>query len=183
MVDRKRALFSTLAANATVVELGPGTGPNFDYYPRTIEWIGVEPNAHLNPALHEASRGFNTRLLTLAAESLPLADASADAVVCTLVLCSAANPAQVLRESLRILKRGGRFYFVEHVGAPKRTALRVGQRMLSPFWRAIADGCHTCRDTACHIQAAGFARVELQSFSLPLGPLAPHIMGVAHKHE
>ena len=181
--DRKRALFATLQDNATVVEPGPGTGPNFRYYPQSIQWIGIEPNRHMNPALEQASRGFNVRILALEAESLPLADASADAVVCTLVLCSAAEPARVLREALRVLKPGGRFYFLEHVGAPKGSLLRLVQRVISPFWKSIGDGCHTCRDTAQHIHAAGFARVELQSFSLPLGPLSPHIAGIAHKQS
>jgi len=181
--DRKRALFATLPDNATVVELGPGTGPNFRYYPQSIEWIGIEPNNHMNPALEQAARGFNARILALDAESLPIPDASADAVVCTLVLCSTTEPAQVLKESLRVLKPGGCFYFLEHVGAAQGSGLRLVQRVISPLWKSIGDGCHTCRDTAQHIQNAGFARVELESFSLPLGPLSPHIVGTAHKHE
>lgn len=181
VTDRKRELFASLEDRSTVLELGPGTGPNFRYYPPGIQWIGIEPNSHLNEALEGAARGFDARILTLEAEAIPLPDASADAVVCTLVLCSVCEPERVLYQALRVLKPGGSFYFLEHVGAPGGSALRLGQRILNPLWRRCADGCHTFRDTAGQLQSAGFARIELQSFSLPLGPLSPHIAGIAQK--
>jgi hypothetical protein len=82
---------------------------------------------------------------------------------------------------LRILKPGGRFYFLEHVAAQRGDPKRLIQRCIQPIWRFIACGCHPCRDTLEDIRAAGFASVEAESFALPLGPVSPHIAGVATK--
>lgn len=61
------------------------------------------------------NRGLELTLVKGGAESLPMADGSFDAVVSTLVLCSVADPAQVLREVHRVLRPGGRYCFIEHV--------------------------------------------------------------------
>ena len=171
VADRKKQLLEGIASNSIVVELGPGTGPNFRYFPPGIEWIGVEPNRHLH--IHLDNRRVVHDIREIQSQS-------ADAVVCTLVLCSVDDIAAVLQESLRILKPGGRFYFLEHVAAPRGTRLYRLQRILRPFWKIPARGCDTCRDTLHAIRAA-FPQVEAEPFSLPLGPVSPHIAGVATK--
>ena len=113
------------------------------------------------------------------AERLPVRDASADAVIATLVLCSVAEVGAALREIRRVLKPGGRFVFIEHVAAPAATWRRRLQRWVRPLWRVIADGCHPDRDTLSAIRAAGFARVEVEQFQAPAGLVAPHIAGIA----
>lgn len=75
---------------------------------------------------------FQLELRIGTAEQLPVADASVDAVVSTLVLCSVEDGAATLQEVLRVLKPGGRFYFIEHVAAPQQTRLRTAQDWLSP---------------------------------------------------
>ena len=60
-------------------------------------------------------------------EALPLDDASVDAVVATLVLCTVENPAAVLAEVARVLRPGGRFVFVEHVAASNNGLLLAQQ--------------------------------------------------------
>ena len=49
LADRKRDLLGKVAG--TVVEIGPGTGVNFRYYPFGVRWIGIEPNLHMHPYL------------------------------------------------------------------------------------------------------------------------------------
>ena len=179
LADRKRALLSGVAG--TVVELGPGTGTNFRYYPAGMHWIGIEPNPYLHAHLRRAA--VEARLLVDIrqgyAEHIDLADDSADVVVATAVLCSVADQLQSLREIKRVLKPGGRFVFLEHVGAGRSTSLRRIQRVVQPFWGFIADGCNPIRDTGEAIAAAGFTSIDMEGFNLPLGPVAPHIAGVA----
>jgi SAM-dependent methyltransferase len=173
--ERKRKLLKDIDGN--VVELGPGTGPNFAYFPDSVRWTGVEPNPHLAVTLRGPER-------LVVASTVPIANSSADAVVCTLVLCSVSDPVAELREVVRILKPGGRFYFLEHIAADckRRPGMRRTQRVLQPLWRFAAGNCHPCRDTLEFIRGtAGFADLEYEIFDLPLGPLSPHLAGVATK--
>lgn len=177
----KRALLGGL--HGDVLELGPGAGANFGYYPADIRWTGVEPNLHNHPHLRQAAAnyGVSATVLPAEAETLPLPDAAFDAVVCTLVLCSVTHPTQVLAEVLRVLRPGGAFVFLEHVAAPAGTFTRGLQNAVNPLWGALADGCHPNRDTATLLRSAGFAHVHLEAFDTPLPVVGPHIAGSARK--
>jgi SAM-dependent methyltransferase len=177
----KRRLFSSLSG--TVVEIGPGTGDNFPYYPAGIQWIGIEPNVFMHPKLREAAEkhGIAPAIRTMTAERLPLEDNSVDAVVSTLVLCSVSDQAVTLREILRVLKPGGRYVFVEHVAAPRGTWLRRVQSLIKPGWKLFTDGCNPDRETGAVIESAGFSSVEIQRFTAPVPIASPHIAGAAVK--
>ncbi len=177
----KRALLGSLSG--TVVEIGPGAGVNLSYYPAHVRWIGIEPNVHMHRYLHaEAERlGRDIEVHGVIAERIDLPDASADAVVSTLVLCSVTDVAGVLAEVQRILKPGGRFLFIEHVAAPRGTWRRRLQRLLRPFWRIAGDGCRPDQETGALVRHAGFADVDIDSFTVPLPVVGPHIAGVAEK--
>ena len=179
LADRKRDLLRDLAG--TVLEIGPGSGVNFRYYPRAIHLVGFEPNEYLHPTLQRSSREADLRidLRCGAAEHLDFADRTADAVVTTAVLCSVADQIQVLREIKRVLKPGGRLVFVEHIAANRGTRLRTVQRIVRPLWRCLADGCDPVRETDELMVKEGFKLIRLERFHLPLGPVAPHIAGVA----
>ncbi|MEP7287195.1 MAG: class I SAM-dependent methyltransferase [Chloroflexota bacterium] len=179
--DHKRSLLGQL--HGTVLEIGPGTGPNLPYYSPDIQWIGIEPNPAMFPYIErEAQRlGLTVQLREGQAERLDAADASVDAVVATLVLCSVRNPQKVLQEILRVLKPGGRFVFIEHVAAPPDTKLRRRQNFIRPFWRVFADGCEPTRETWTTIEQAGFDYVKLEHFYIDNSFVGPHIAGVAVK--
>lgn len=177
---RKRALFADL--EGTVLEIGPGSGINLPYYPAGIRWIGVEPNPHMHPYIQEkaASLDLDVTLLADVAETMAVEDASVDAVVSTLVLCSVPDISVALAEIQRVLKLGGRFHFIEHIAAPEGTFLRKVQRGIKPLWKALADGCHPDRNTQEALDAAGFTDVHYEHFDLAtMMPIKPHIIGVA----
>ena len=176
---RKGPLLSPLTG--TVVEIGPGTGPNFAYLPRDVRWIGIEPNVHMHPYLERAARayGISTELRPGLAESLPVEDSSADAVISTLVLCSVPDLDAALREIRRVLKPGGRFVFVEHVAAPPGTWLRRVQGWARPINSWLGDGCRPDRETWRNIERAGFDRLQIEHARLPFDIASPHIFGTA----
>lgn len=99
------------------------------------------------------------------------------------MLCSAADPALTLTETVRVLRPGGVLVFYEHVAdAPGSTVRRI-QRLASPLTRLLGHGCDPCRDTAHTINRAGFSHVHLETLRIDgvLGRLAPVIHGYAER--
>src|SRR3954453_9483359 len=126
----KRKLLGDLSG--TVLEIGAGTGENFPFYPAGIHRIGVEPNFYMQEHLlkRAAEYKIDGELKTGIAEKLPVADASVDAVVGTLVMCSVSDQAKVLDEILRVLRPGGRYVFIEHVAAADHSRLWWMQKLI-----------------------------------------------------
>ena len=179
--DRKQRLFSDLSG--TVVEIGPGTGVNLPYLPDDLRWIGLEPNPHMHGYIREqlTGRDLDADLRTDPAQDTGLPDASADAVISTLVLCSVPDVPEALAELKRILKPGGRLLFIEHVAAPAHSWFCTCQHAIEPLWRRLADGCHPDRDTEAALRAAGFSDLTVERFRTGLPVVSPHIMGRARK--
>ncbi len=180
---RKRGLLGPL--RGTVVEIGPGAGVNLPYYDPAVRWIGVEPNVHFHAGLREkaAALGLDADVRPGLAERLGLPEASADAVVSTLVLCSVGDLDAAFAEIRRVLRPEGRFVFIEHVAAPPGSGLRRVQRVARPLWGVVADGCRPDRETGRRIEAAGFADVQIERFdpAMPLPIVRPHIAGTARR--
>ncbi len=179
--ERKRAFLSDL--RGTVVDVGAGAGVNLSYLDPAVRYVAVEPNVHFHRRIRRKAKraGIKAEVMAGVAERLPLPDASADAVLSTLVLCSVDDVARSLAEVQRVLKPGGRFVFVEHVAAPRGTALRAAQRLLRAPWGLIADGCRPDRETARMIDSAGFTDLATEKFTVPVFPISPHVIGSARK--
>ncbi|MDR8390481.1 class I SAM-dependent methyltransferase [Aliifodinibius sp. S!AR15-10] len=179
--ERKRRIFSGLSGS--VLEIGPGTGANLEFYPERVLLTGLEPNPHMKRYLKEKADklGRQIEILTGAAEDIPLENESMDGVVSTLVLCSVSDLQQTLHEIKRVLKPGGTFLFMEHVAAQEHTFLRRIQRWIKPLWRRMAEGCRPDRETWKAIEEAGFNELHLEHFTLSLPVVGPHIMGRATK--
>ncbi|WP_433135986.1 class I SAM-dependent methyltransferase [Actinomadura nitritigenes] len=169
-------------AGGVVAEIGAGNGPNLRYLPPETTVHAIEPNPYFHRRLARtaAVHGIDLTIHAVPGEAIDLEDASVDAVMCTWVLCSVQDPAQVLREVHRILRPGGRFAFIEHVAAPHGPVRRV-QRLVRRPWRWAFEGCRTDRDTAAAVRAAGFASVEITEFRFRSGfvPVRTQIAGVA----
>jgi len=192
----KLKLFEQVRPGDDVVEIGIGSGPNLCYYgKRTKRVVAVEPNMAFDPFVEAEAAASGTTLTVVQgyAEELPFPDASVDAVVGTMVLCSVRSVAGALREARRVLKPGGRYVFTEHTRAPRDwTLLNAAQVAANPLQIACAKGCHLRRDPLPEINAVfGSANVNARSFvmsSTNRGPpwpphflLAPHLVGYATK--
>jgi SAM-dependent methyltransferase len=162
------------AMSGTVVELGPGTGANLRYYAGDVQVIGLEPNPAMHDRLRAAAReyGVDLEIRAVKGERMPVADASADGVVCTLVLCGVDDPARVLGEVRRILKPGATFFFLEHVAAPEGTTDRTVQSVVRRPHRWMFNGCDVMRDTERLIREAGFAHVDAATW---VGPASKNL--------
>ena len=179
--SRKGTAFADLPQN--VVELGAGVGANLRYLPADAHLTAIEPNPHMHRRLRRAARshGVDLEIRSVVGERIDLPDASADAVISSLVLCTVRDPDAVLAEVRRVLRPGGRFSFAEHVAAEPGTPTRWAQRVLRRPWAWVFEGCSCERDLATVIRSAGFASVDLDSYRIrsPFVPFNTHIAGTA----
>jgi ubiquinone/menaquinone biosynthesis C-methylase UbiE len=167
-----------------VVEIGPGNGVNFGHYPRSVdEVVAVEPEPYLRDKARQAAEGVSVSVTVRSgtADKLGLADASVDAVVSSLVLCSVPDQPTTLAELRRVLKPGGQLRFLEHVRSPKPGKARLQAALDATVWPRVGGGCHCSRDTVAALQAAGFSVERVRS--LNVGPswmhTNPHVLGRA----
>jgi ubiquinone/menaquinone biosynthesis C-methylase UbiE len=170
-----------------VIEVGAGTGLNFRHYPATVSGVvAVEPEPFLRDLAEKAAKDapVPVEVVDGTAAALPSGDGEFDAVVASLMLCSVRDLPGALAEMRRVLRSGGELRFYEHVASEKAVAKAL-QRALDVVWPHVAGGCHTSRDTAAAIAAAGFEIDECRQFrfrpSIFAAPVAPHIIGVARR--
>ncbi len=145
-----------------VLEVGAGTGRNLDHYPPGLSLVLSEPDPHMRERLtrRAAELGSDARITEWPADAIDAPDASFDAVVCTLVLCSVPDVPRALAEMHRVLRPGGKLVFIEHV-LSSRPSRAAWQRRLEPAWRLVAGNCHLCRETDARIGEAGFSIADM----------------------
>lgn len=180
--DLKQSILGDLSGK--VLEIGAGAGANFAYYPKTINWLGIEPNLFMFPYLKEEAKkqGINSWELHQGyAENLPIPDHTIDTVVSTHVLCSVQDVEISLKEIYRVLKPNSKFIFLEHIGSDLGTMNRYIQTIIDPIWQKIFDNCHLQRNPEQLLKKVGFTNIKYSYFQLPVPIVSPHVVGVAYK--
>jgi SAM-dependent methyltransferase len=180
-----------------LLEIGAGTGANFEFYPPNTSLVVVDPNPFFKPFLLENLQKFPNvgleRCVVSGAEDMKdIPDNSVDVVVSTLVLCSVPDVQKVYKEICRVLVPGGKFLFMEHVIDDKLSFIKVIQILAGSLgiFQFCFDGCRPDKDIPTEIKKAGFAAVDAKRFPLdlkdgvPKGMWAvyvsqPHYSGVA----
>jgi ubiquinone/menaquinone biosynthesis C-methylase UbiE len=159
------------AAEGRVLEIGVGSGLNFQLYPRAVrEIIALEPD----PALMEMARkkspesSRSVSYIESSAEDIPLGNESVDTVVSTWTMCTIPDVRRALEEMRRVLKRNGSLLFVEH-GLAAEPGVRKWQHRFDPLWNKVSGGCHLNRPIAALIEGAGFNIAPLRTGYMP-GP-------------
>lgn len=167
-----------------VLEIGFGTGINLSYYPKQLEkLITVDANPGMNALakkrLEASTITVDNRVLN--GENLPMADCSFDCVVSTWTLCSINNVEQAIAEIHRVLKPGGKFYFIEH-GLSNEPNVQIWQNRLNFINKALFVGCHINRNIK-QLIATQFDDLTIEEFYEPNTPKIDGYMykGVATK--
>ena len=168
-----------------VIEVGAGTGLNFEHYPPTVtDVLAVEPEPRLRRLAAQAAARARVpvRIVAGTADQLPGSDAEFDAGVCSGVLCSVPDQAQALAELRRVIRPGGQLRFYEHVRSADPRLARFQDRA-DRIWAALNGGCHCNQDTETAIAAGGFRLEACRRFdfrpALLAALVAPHILGRA----
>lgn len=185
LAEQRRELLAGLRGR--VVEVGAGNGLNFAHYPAGVsEVVAVEPEPYLRRrAVAAAARAaVDIRVVDGVAEELPLPDASVDAAVASLVLCSVRDPGRAVAELLRVVRPGGELRFNEHVVSERPARARLQRALDRTVWPRLAGGCHLGRDTEAALGRAGFVVEERRRFGFSVGfpdPPKAHILGRARR--
>jgi ubiquinone/menaquinone biosynthesis C-methylase UbiE len=155
-----------------VFEIGFGTGLNLPHYPSNVKRITtVDPNSGARRLAERriAQSGIEVVHLPLNGEHLELPDESFNSVVCTFTLCSIADVDSAMSEMRRILRSGGRMYFVEH-GLSDDNRIQWWQHKLNPLNKIVGDGCHLDRIPTTTISNSGLRMERLDTFYLKKAP-------------
>lgn len=162
-----------------ILEIGFGTGLNLPHYPKEVNKITtIDPN----PGMQKLARSrivksqITVDYKVLNSESLPMIDSTFDSVVCTWTLCSIPLVDKAIAEVHRVLKPGGKFYFIEH-GLSSETQIQVWQNRLTPIQKVIADGCHLNRKINDIVQKK-FPNVITEQF---YAPKLPKVIGYMYQ--
>jgi SAM-dependent methyltransferase len=172
-----------------VIEVGAGNGMNFRHYPQSVDHVvAVEPEPYLRSKAKRAAGVAPVRVSVSAgvANELEFEDASFDAAVMCLVLCSVPDQAAALRELVRVLRPGGELRFFEHVRSEAPAKARLQATLdRTGIWPRLAGGCRCSRATTSAIAAAGFDTRSVRRLDVGPAWLAtnPHVLGVAVRSD
>lgn len=169
-------------AKGMVLEVGFGSGYNLPFYKNTKKLYALDPSRELYSFALEriAAVSFPIEYLQDSAENIPLGDNTIDTVVSTWSLCSIPHPQKALGEVKRVLKPGGKFFFVEHGLSPKNINSTV-QKMVTPVTRHFTGNCHLDRKMDALINGSGLVIENIEMSSEEGRPLMFSYCGVAVK--
>ena len=168
--ERRRELLRD--ASGACLEIGAGTGLNLELWPDSVESLVLtEPDPHMTAQLRKrvVRSGRPAQVVEALGEQLPFDDANFDSVAITLVLCTAPNPAAVLGEVGRVLRPGGRLFFLEHVRADDPKLARWQDRLHGP-WYAFGYGCNCNRATLATVEASALEVERVEHGEIPKAP-------------
>ncbi|KAK4006057.1 Methyltransferase 7B-like protein [Daphnia magna] len=179
-----------------ILEIGPGPGFNFEFYPAKSELTVVEVNPFFEDQFFKKQAEHPhikmDRFVVGFAENMKgVPDNSIDIVVSTMVLCSVRSIEGALQEIRRVLAPGGKYYYWEHIREYKYFWVLFVQHLLSYTVYDLIFGCRLNRksDEVIKANKCGFSSIEQQRFRTPLEPgfdqlcvfHSAHVKGIATK--
>lgn len=161
---RRRLLWAS-AAGPHILEVGVGTGKNFDYYPASsrITAIDFSPRMLAQAERRKRRKNIDVELALMDAQALCYADNSFDTVIATCVFCSVPSPHKGLKELYRVCRPDGRVLLLEHV-LSARPLLAALMKAVNPLPLKMM-GVNINRDTVNTVRACGFSRVAIRDGS------------------
>jgi len=148
-----------------ILEVGVGTGKNFDYYPADARITALDFSQEMlkQATQKKARKNITVELNLMDVQSLSFADNSFDTVIGSFVFCSVPLPVKGLKELYRVCKPGGQVLLLEHVLSSKPALARV-MNFINPAIVALA-GANINRNTVKNVKACGFATVRVDECS------------------
>ncbi|GAB11762.1 hypothetical protein GOARA_088_00250 [Gordonia araii NBRC 100433] len=163
---RKIRRKATVGLRGEVVEIGFGSGSNVGCYPDEVTSVtAIEPSDTAWAMAADAVAASTVPITRggLDGQRLPFDDDTFDAALSTYTMCTIPDLPAALAELRRVVKPGGRLYFLEHGSAPDEK-VRRWQRRLEPVQKRLGGGCHLTRDIPTLLADGGWAPVELEQY-------------------
>ena len=109
----RQETLSLIPQDARILELGAGTGANFEFYPPNA--IAVSTEYSIEMAKLAKTKATTNHVVNVDAQALPFDENEFDAAFATLVFCSIPDPRRAFAELKRVLKPRGKVVLLEHV--------------------------------------------------------------------
>ncbi|MEY3107406.1 MAG: hypothetical protein RIT35_1584 [Pseudomonadota bacterium] len=148
-----------------ILEVGVGTGKNFDYYPSDARITAIDFSKEmLKQSTHKKIRkAVSVELDLMDIETLAFADNSFDTVIGSFVFCSVPLPSKGLKELYRVCKPGGQVLLLEHVVSSRALIAKL-MSLLNPIIVRLV-GANINRNTVKYIKACSFGSVRIDEHS------------------
>ena len=148
-----------------VLEVGVGTGKNFQYYPENTRITALDFSEKMLERAEQKKQyqQVAVELELMDIQSLTYASNSFDTVIATFVFCSVPQPITGLQELYRVCKPGGQVLLLEHVLSSKPLMAKMMQ-LMNPLV-AMIFGANINRQTVKNVQACGFDKVLIDTTS------------------
>lgn len=177
-------------ASGIVLEIGPGSGNQLSRYDlsKITKIYGVEPNTDLHGKLRANVKKYGLSdiytIVPCGIEDIStlyeygVVHGTIDTVMSVQVLCGVPQPAKMVKEMYKLLKKGGQMIVYEHVRSDDFVS-HVVQRVYNVLWPYGMGGYQLVRPTREYLIEAGkWEWMDLEGPSEEEGwSLFPHVQG------
>ncbi|QWF70695.1 class I SAM-dependent methyltransferase [Methylomonas paludis] len=162
---RLRKILWSQVQGTDIVEIGVGTGKNFEFYPQNVRITAIDfsPNMLALAKKKRDRTQLAVELTLMDAQSICYADNSFDTVIACFVFCSVPRPRKALKELHRILKPGGQLLLLEHVLSSNKVLASLMNRINPAIVKLF--GVNINRQTVKNVQACPFQKIYIDPVS------------------
>ena len=148
-----------------ILEVGVGTGKNFEYYPDEARITAIDFSTEMLKLAkdRQTKKAIKVDLDLMDIQTLAFANNSFDTVIASFVFCSVPQPLKGLKELHRVCKPGGQVLLLEHVISSNALLAKL-MNFINPIVLNLV-GANINRNTLRNVKAAGFAWVRVDQRS------------------
>jgi ubiquinone/menaquinone biosynthesis C-methylase UbiE len=156
----RRELLSNATGN--ILDMGVGTGENFEFYQPGVKVTAVDPSLKVLEKVRLSSEKYkiNTKFIASTIEGLMIEKHSFDTIVSAFSLSSYHDPGRVLAQYTNWCKPGGTILLLEY-GLSRYPVVNWLQRKWEPYYYR-KTGSHINRDILQLISGSGLEVKQLE---------------------